>query len=171
MAGGRAGSGRGAGALLALLALRALGAAGHPQCLDFRPPFRPPRPLRFCTQYSAFGCCGPEQDEALARRFGDLGARVDAAEWAACAGYALDLLCQVSARARAQRARELRVVPGLATSISSVPRGGGLLGPQFPFGGRKLRSPVLEEALTLLAPTPTPVSPLQDFGSWLGSAH
>lgn len=44
--------------------------------------------------------------------------------------------------ARAQRARELRVVPGLATSISSVPRGGGLLGPQFPFGGRKLSSPV-----------------------------
>lgn len=103
MAGGRAGSGRGAGVLLALLALRALGAAGHPQCLDFRPPFRPPRPLRFCTQYSAFGCCGSEQDEALARRFGDLGARVDAAEWAACAGYALDLLCQVSARARSGR--------------------------------------------------------------------
>ncbi|XP_054989105.1 HHIP-like protein 1 [Sorex araneus] len=87
-------AGRGAGALLALLALRALGAAGHPQCLDFRPPFRPPRPLRFCAQYSAFGCCTPEQDEALAGRFGALAARVDAAQWAACAGYALDLLCQ-----------------------------------------------------------------------------
>nr|XP_060475735.1 HHIP-like protein 1 [Panthera onca] len=90
MAGGRAGP----GALLALLALRALGAAAHPQCLDFRPPFRPPQPLRFCAQYSAFGCCAPEQDAALARRFGALAARVDAAEWAACAGYALDLLCQ-----------------------------------------------------------------------------
>lgn len=92
MAGGRAGP----GALLALLALRALGAAAHPQCLDFRPPFRPPQPLRFCAQYSAFGCCTPEQDAALAGRFGALAARVDAAEWAACAGYALDLLCQVS---------------------------------------------------------------------------
>nr|XP_044630236.1 LOW QUALITY PROTEIN: HHIP-like protein 1 [Equus asinus] len=90
MAGRRAG----AGALLALLALRALGAAAHPQCLDFRPPFRPPEPLRFCAQYSAFGCCAPEQDAALAHRFGALAARVDADEWAACAGYALDLLCQ-----------------------------------------------------------------------------
>ncbi|XP_023575408.1 HHIP-like protein 1 [Octodon degus] len=78
----------------ALLALRALLAAAHPQCLDFRPPFRPPGPLRFCAQYSAFGCCAPEQDAALARRFGALAARVDAALWAACAGYALDLLCQ-----------------------------------------------------------------------------
>lgn len=99
MAGGRAGP----GALLALLALRALGAAAHPQCLDFRPPFRPPQPLRFCAQYSAFGCCTPEQDAALAGRFGALAARVDAAEWAACAGYALDLLCQVSGRASGPR--------------------------------------------------------------------
>eukprot|EP00069_Balaena_mysticetus_P019687 bmy_02546T0 len=59
-----------------------------------RPPFRPPQPLRFCAQYSAFGCCAPEHDAALARRFGALAARVDAAIWAECAGYALDLLCQ-----------------------------------------------------------------------------
>ncbi|XP_004584590.3 HHIP-like protein 1 [Ochotona princeps] len=93
MAGRRAG----AGALLALRVLWALWAlrtAAHPQCLDFRPPFRPPEPLRFCTQYSAFGCCAPEHDAALAQRFGALAARVDAAVWAACAGYALDLLCQ-----------------------------------------------------------------------------
>lgn len=105
MAGRRAGAGAGAGALMALLALRALGAAAHPQCLDFRPPFRPPQPLRFCSQYSAFGCCTPEQDAALARRFGAVAARVDAAMWAECAGYALDLLCQVSGHAgRAGRA-------------------------------------------------------------------
>lgn len=99
MAGRRAGAGTGVWTLLALLALRALGAAAHPQCLDFRPPFRPPQPLRFCAQYSAFGCCAPEHDAALARRFGALAARVDAAIWAECAGYALDLLCQVSGRA------------------------------------------------------------------------
>lgn len=87
-----------AGALLALLALRALGAAAHPQCLDFRPPFRPPQPLSFCAQYSAFGCCAPERDAALGRRFWALEPRVDAGVWAACAGYALDLLCQVSGR-------------------------------------------------------------------------
>ncbi|XP_046936078.1 LOW QUALITY PROTEIN: HHIP-like protein 1 [Lynx rufus] len=115
MAGGRAGP----GALLALLALRALGAAAHPQCLDFRPPFRPPQPLRFCAQYSAFGCCAPEQDAALARRFGALAARVDAAEWAACAGYALDLLCQECSPYAAHLydaedpSTPLRTVPGL----------------------------------------------------------
>lgn len=105
MAGRRAGAGAGAGALLALLALRALGASAHPQCLDFRPPFRPPQPLHFCAQYSAFGCCAPEHDAALARRFGALAARVDPALWAECAGYALDLLCQVSGLAGGRGAR------------------------------------------------------------------
>lgn len=170
MAGGRAGSGRGAGALLALLALRALGAAGHPQCLDFRPPFRPPRPLRFCTQYSAFGCCGPDQDEALARRFGDLGARVDAAEWAACAGYALDLLCQVSVRARAA-GEGTPGGAGLGHKHQLCAPGWGASRASVSLWGKKAELPGLEETLILLAPTPTPVSPLQDFGSWLGSAH
>jgi hypothetical protein len=107
MAGQRAEAGAGARALLALLsllALQALPAAPHPQCLDFRPPFRPPQPLLFCAQYSAFGCCTAEQDAALARRFGALATRIDAGVWATCAGYALDLMCQVSGRA-AERAR------------------------------------------------------------------
>ncbi|XP_045679116.1 HHIP-like protein 1 [Phyllostomus hastatus] len=117
MAGRRAGAG--ARALLALLVLRALGTAAHPQCLDFRPPFRPPQPLPFCSQYSAFGCCTPEQDAALARRFGALAARVDAGLWAACAGYALDLLCQECSPYAAHLydaedpSTPLRTVPGL----------------------------------------------------------
>ncbi|XP_058147798.1 LOW QUALITY PROTEIN: HHIP-like protein 1 [Dasypus novemcinctus] len=112
-------AGRRARALLALLALRALGAGAHPQCLDFRPPFRPPQPLRFCAQYAAFGCCAPEQDAALARRFGALAARVDAAVWADCAGYALDLLCQECSPYAAHLydaedpSTPLRTVPGL----------------------------------------------------------
>lgn len=93
MAGRRAVAGIGPGALLAL---RALLAAAHPQCLDFRPPFRPPQPLSFCVQYSSFGCCTAEQDAALARRFRALETRLDPGMWATCAGYALDLLCQVS---------------------------------------------------------------------------
>lgn len=116
MAGRRAG---------ALLALRALLAAAHPQCLDFRPPFRPPGPLRLCEQYSAFGCCAPEQDAALARRFGALAARVDAALWAACAGYALDLLCQVRARA---------IGPGWGPGAARAREGGGAGHPQVLLG-------------------------------------
>ncbi|XP_053785083.1 HHIP-like protein 1 isoform X2 [Desmodus rotundus] len=117
MAGPRAGAA--ARALLALLVLRALGTAAHPQCLDFRPPFRPPQPLLFCAQYSAFGCCTSEQDAALARRFGALAARVDAGLWAACAGYALDLLCQECSPYAAHLydaedpSTPLRTVPGL----------------------------------------------------------
>lgn len=88
----------------ALLVLRALLATAHPQCLDFRPPFRPPQPLSFCAQYSAFGCCTAEQDAALARRFRALETRMDAGVWATCAGYALDLLCQVSGSAGARGA-------------------------------------------------------------------
>ncbi|XP_075803753.1 HHIP-like protein 1 isoform X1 [Microtus pennsylvanicus] len=103
----------------ALLALRALLAAAHPQCLDFRPPFRPPQPLSFCAQYSAFGCCTAEQDAALARRFRALEARLDAGMWATCAGYALDLLCQECSPYAAHLydaedpATPLRTVPGL----------------------------------------------------------
>uniref|UniRef100_G1P7A4 HHIP like 1 n=1 Tax=Myotis lucifugus TaxID=59463 RepID=G1P7A4_MYOLU len=93
MAGRRAGPGP--ERCLALLALRALGAAGAPAVpgLSGRPS-GPPQPLSFCAQYSAFGCCAPERDAALGRRFWALAARVDAGVWAACAGYALDLLCQ-----------------------------------------------------------------------------
>lgn len=120
MAGRRAGAGAGAGTLLALLALRALGAAAHPQCLDFRPPFRPPQPLRFCAQYSAFGCCTPEQDAALARRFGAVAARVDAAMWAECAGYALDLLCQVSGRAAGGRAPGASVPDARVAAVATL---------------------------------------------------
>ncbi|KAM5176961.1 HHIP-like protein 1 [Callospermophilus lateralis] len=118
MAGRRAGAGAPL-ALRVLLVLRALPAAAHPQCLDFRPPFRPPQPLRFCAQYSAFGCCAPEQDAALAHRFGALAARVDAPVWAACAGYALDLLCQECSPYAAHLydaedpSTPLRTVPGL----------------------------------------------------------
>uniref|UniRef100_G3TYX8 Soluble scavenger receptor cysteine-rich domain-containing protein SSC5D n=1 Tax=Loxodonta africana TaxID=9785 RepID=G3TYX8_LOXAF len=106
-------------ALRALLAWRALRTAAHPQCLDFRPPFRPPQPLRFCTQYSGFGCCAAERDEVLARRFGALAASLDAAVWAACAGYALDLLCQECSPYAAHLydaedpSTPLRTVPGL----------------------------------------------------------
>ncbi|EAW81676.1 KIAA1822, isoform CRA_a [Homo sapiens] len=103
----------------ALLALWVLGAAAHPQCLDFRPPFRPTQPLRLCAQYSDFGCCDEGRDAELTRRFWALASRVDAAEWAACAGYARDLLCQECSpyAAHLYDAEDpftpLRTVPGL----------------------------------------------------------
>lgn len=80
------------GALLLLLGL----ASGHPQCLDFKPPFRPPRPLVFCVQYSDFGCCDAERDSALLERYYSVSGHLDQTAYAACAGHLQDLLCQVS---------------------------------------------------------------------------
>ena len=40
----------------------------HPQCLDFRPPFRSDIPLEFCREYSDFGCCTRERDRQLQLR-------------------------------------------------------------------------------------------------------
>ncbi|XP_015279922.1 PREDICTED: HHIP-like protein 1 [Gekko japonicus] len=79
-------------ALAAALLLRQ--ASGHPQCLDFKPPFKPPRPLAFCAQYSDFGCCDAQRDSALLERFYGVTEHLDHAAYAACASHLQDLLCQ-----------------------------------------------------------------------------
>lgn len=89
---------RGPGAALALLLAAALAprpARPHPQCLDFKPPFRPPRGLAFCRRYGEFGCCDPSRDSALLQRFYRLSASLDERTYAACAGHLQELLCQV----------------------------------------------------------------------------
>lgn len=44
-------------------------ALGHPQCLDFRPPFDvTDPPLSFCSDYSRFGCCDRKRDLAIKER-------------------------------------------------------------------------------------------------------
>ncbi|XP_053138887.1 HHIP-like protein 1 isoform X2 [Hemicordylus capensis] len=68
--------------------------SGHPQCLDFKPPFKPPRPLAFCVQYSDFGCCDAERDSALLERYYSVSGHLDQAAYAACASHLQDLLCQ-----------------------------------------------------------------------------
>ncbi|KAM6073690.1 HHIP-like protein 1 isoform 1-T1 [Chlamydotis macqueenii] len=88
---------RGARAALALMLAAALAPGPgrpHPQCLDFKPPFRPPRGLAFCRRYSDFGCCDPRRDRALLQRFYSLSAHLDGPSYAACAGHLQDLLCQ-----------------------------------------------------------------------------
>lgn len=37
----------------------------HPQCLDFRPPYNPTRPLKFCERFSNYSCCNERQDKGL----------------------------------------------------------------------------------------------------------
>nr|XP_032812112.1 HHIP-like protein 1 [Petromyzon marinus] len=67
----------------------------HPQCLDFRPPFKPPQPLRFCSIYSNFGCCDVEQDAAVERRYWEVADYLQPEGYHQCSGFVRDILCQV----------------------------------------------------------------------------
>ncbi|XP_069063302.1 HHIP-like protein 1 [Pleurodeles waltl] len=86
------------GALGGLLALLLLGPVdygrGHPQCLDYKPPFQPPKPLSFCSMYSAFGCCDSRQDAELSRRFDYITDFLDQSGVQRCGRYIRDILCQ-----------------------------------------------------------------------------
>lgn len=129
---------RGARAALALLLAAALGpgpARPHPQCLDFKPPFRPPRGLAFCRRYADFGCCDPRRDRALLQRFYRLSARLDGPTYAACAGHLQDLLCQVRRRGTVWHGTARRGTARLPHGAAAAPgapaaqRGGGGFSP------------------------------------------
>lgn len=68
----------------------------HPQCLDFKPPFRPLRELEFCTMYKDFGCCDYQKDQELLTKYYQIMDNLDSQEYISCAGFVLELLCQVS---------------------------------------------------------------------------
>ncbi|KAM5238837.1 HHIP-like protein 2 [Ctenodactylus gundi] len=67
---------------------------GHPQCLDFRPPFRPFRHLEFCSDYESFGCCDQQRDHRIAARYRDIMSYFDLQGHELCGGYIKDILCQ-----------------------------------------------------------------------------
>ncbi|XP_072350321.1 HHIP-like protein 1 isoform X2 [Scyliorhinus torazame] len=66
---------------------------GHPQCLDFKPPFRPVKGLSFCTMYSQFGCCDSTKDREIMNRFYRIVDNFDYSLYATCAAYIQDILC------------------------------------------------------------------------------
>lgn len=68
---------------------------GHPQCLDYGPPFRPPLHLEFCSEYDAFGCCDQRKDQRLAAKYWDIMNYFDLKGHELCGGYIKDILCQV----------------------------------------------------------------------------
>ncbi|KAM3910544.1 HHIP-like protein 1 [Leptodactylus fuscus] len=67
---------------------------GHPQCLDYKPPFQPSKPLAFCTDYSSFGCCDADQDKLIAERFNYISEFLDHSGVSACGDYIRNILCQ-----------------------------------------------------------------------------
>ncbi|XP_023681132.2 HHIP-like protein 1 [Paramormyrops kingsleyae] len=66
----------------------------HPQCLDFKPPFRPQEELTFCLMYKDFGCCDTEKDQELMTKFYRIMDNFDNYGYATCASYVQDLICQ-----------------------------------------------------------------------------
>ena len=68
---------------------------GHPQCLDYRPPFQPLQHLEFCSDYESFGCCDQRKDHRIAARHWDIMEYFDLKGHELCGGYIKDILCQV----------------------------------------------------------------------------
>ncbi|XP_069464704.1 HHIP-like protein 2 isoform X2 [Ambystoma mexicanum] len=67
---------------------------GHPQCLDYAPPFQPSSHLEFCSQYDTFGCCDQAKDNAVAEKYWGLMEFFDLEGHDLCGGYIKDILCQ-----------------------------------------------------------------------------
>ncbi|XP_069117744.1 HHIP-like protein 2 isoform X2 [Argopecten irradians] len=66
---------------------------GHPQCLDFRPPFQAGSALTFCPKYPTFGCCTADDDRQLMSDYGDIRNNVPSALWRECGGYLREFMC------------------------------------------------------------------------------
>ncbi|XP_063775497.1 HHIP-like protein 2 [Pseudophryne corroboree] len=101
------------------------GVLGHPQCLDFGPPFKPVVHLEFCSQYDEFGCCDQEKDNIIAERYWSIMDNYDYKEQELCGGYVKDILCQECSpyAAHLYDAEDprtpLRVLPGLCSDYCS----------------------------------------------------
>lgn len=80
--------------LVVLLILQAWKGSCHPQCLDYKPPFGPRQPLVFCKEYTKFGCCDLEKDEAISSKFYSIMASFDHSGFVTCGKYIRSILCQ-----------------------------------------------------------------------------
>uniref|UniRef100_A0AAY4A001 SRCR domain-containing protein n=1 Tax=Denticeps clupeoides TaxID=299321 RepID=A0AAY4A001_9TELE len=100
-------------------------ALSHPQCLDFKPPFRPRAELGFCTAYAHFGCCDSARDRELMAKYYRIMGQYDDDGFARCASYVQDLLCQECSPYAAHLfdaedpGTPLRSIPGLCPEYCS----------------------------------------------------
>lgn len=88
----------------------------HPQCLDFKPPFRPQEELTFCLMYKDFGCCDTEKDQELMTKFYRIMDNFDNYRYATCASYVQELICQV----KSSRVSEISVLHILGINITEL---------------------------------------------------
>ncbi|KAJ3613858.1 hypothetical protein NHX12_020102 [Muraenolepis orangiensis] len=105
--------------ILCLVTLRFAPVSLHPQCLDFKPPFRPQQELQFCSMYKEFGCCDYAKDEHIMAKFYRIMEHFDYHGYASCASYVQELLCQVCSPYAAHlfdaedASTPVRTIPGL----------------------------------------------------------
>ncbi|XP_063040030.1 HHIP-like protein 1 isoform X2 [Engraulis encrasicolus] len=97
----------------------------HPQCLDFKPPFRPQQELQFCVMYKHFGCCDYAKDQELMAKYYKIMGNFDYQGYSNCAAYVLDLLCQECSPYAAHLfdaedpSTPVRTIPGLCPDYCS----------------------------------------------------
>ncbi|XP_067351576.1 HHIP-like protein 1 isoform X2 [Channa argus] len=89
----------------------------HPQCLDFKPPFRPLQVLEFCVMYKEFGCCDLQKDQELMTKYYQIVDQFDYQGFASCAGFVQELLCQECS----PYAAHLFDAEDLSTPVRSIP--------------------------------------------------
>ncbi|MFT7801808.1 HHIP-like protein 1-like [Arapaima gigas] len=111
--------------LLLALGLGAGPARAHPQCLDFKPPFKPQEGLEFCSMYRELGCCDAARDAELMATFYTIMDHFSYHAYSSCAGYVQDLLCQECSPYAAHLfdaedpSTPVRTVPGLCPDYCS----------------------------------------------------
>ncbi len=97
---------------------------GHPQCLDFLPPFEViDDELPFCSLYTELGCCTHEDGKRLQNLYTDVvkNAQNSIEDISSCVNYVKDILCQECSPYAvhifsAEDTRTKRAFPGLCTS-------------------------------------------------------
>ncbi|XP_051933701.1 HHIP-like protein 1 [Hippocampus zosterae] len=109
--------------LTVLLLITQAGSGGcHPQCLDYKPPFEPQRPLLFCKEYAKFGCCDDEKDHQLSAKFYSIMEHFDHSGYVTCGRYIRSILCQECSpyAAHLYDAEDantpMRILPGLCSN-------------------------------------------------------
>ena len=69
-------------------------AQSHPQCLDFRAPFKVAKQLSFCPQnYSEYGCCTVDRDQGISNVYKRLVTRFSLDSKPKCANLVKTVLC------------------------------------------------------------------------------
>ena len=51
------------------IAFFAVGGQGHPQCLDYFPPFRSTRPQYLCKETTSYGCCTSSREDSIKKLY------------------------------------------------------------------------------------------------------